>query len=369
MARASLFQNKKFKRLVARLGIPRPHVVGLLETMWHACYETGDPMFRDMEEIEAAAEWTGKTSLFAESAILAGFVDVINGGSATPSYEVHDFWDHAPRAVNLRRKREDERRNNGLRQKRAHTSAQTRTESTVSSSATPDTRLPTPDTRKKYLRPSDACGEPGVPNSPPSPVAAGPKGDLSLIQTGQRPDVAPVAETGTQEQGVRLPARDTDRVPRATADRAAAAAEPESSNGRKREHAGAPADDQDLKSLRFPQFPCCAGRRVKDRVWSPSDAQISEWTEAFPAVAVTVELRAAHVWVMCHFDQRKTATGMPAFISRWLARAQNQSRGHGANGNGTRGHPTPRFSSTDERAEATAARAIAELRAELEMKS
>ncbi len=109
MARASLFQNKKFKRLVRLLNLPRPYVVGLLETMWHPCYDTGDPTFATEAELEAAAEWPGEPGFFAKSVTEVGLVDAERYGNDDENslrWVIHDFWDHAPKGTNSRMDRE-----------------------------------------------------------------------------------------------------------------------------------------------------------------------------------------------------------------------------------------------------------------------
>lgn len=181
MARTSLFQNKKFKRLVARLAIPRPQVVGLLELMWHACYETGDPVFANHEEIEAAAEWWGEPSAFASAAVLCGLIDAREDGE----FEVHDFWDHAPRAAASRREREEERKIprtcegcggefhtsdrrakfcSGACKQRHYRNSVTdrvthRSVTVTDRYAAPDTRHPTPDTNKEKSMSPDGDAE------------------------------------------------------------------------------------------------------------------------------------------------------------------------------------------------------------------
>jgi hypothetical protein len=159
MARPSLFHNKKFKRLCHLLQLPRPQVVGLLETMWHACYETGDPSFRNLEEVEAAAEWWGEPGRFAAAIVKSGLVDELDDAT----YAVHDFWDHAPRAVALRRKRELSRKNHDLQQNCAHTvrpraHGGAHCATAAHNVATPDTRHPNNSPNGEFR---DRAGPPG----------------------------------------------------------------------------------------------------------------------------------------------------------------------------------------------------------------
>ena len=44
MARPCLDRNPKFKLLIRNLGLPKPYVRGLLETLWDAANESGDPV-------------------------------------------------------------------------------------------------------------------------------------------------------------------------------------------------------------------------------------------------------------------------------------------------------------------------------------
>jgi hypothetical protein len=71
-------------------------------------------------------------------------------------------------------------------------------------------------------------------------------------------------------------------------------------------------------------YPCVGGRRSAATEWHLTEAQIEEWAEAFPAVDVRQQCRAALAWVRANPAKRKTAGGMPAFLARWLAREQDR---------------------------------------------
>jgi hypothetical protein len=101
MARPSLERSVKFKALVRALGIPKPYVLGLLETMWLVCHESGNPTLGSPAEVEAAAEWPGKPGEFFE-AIRGRWIDEVSPGV----WAVHDYWDHAPEYVTGRAERE-----------------------------------------------------------------------------------------------------------------------------------------------------------------------------------------------------------------------------------------------------------------------
>jgi len=105
MARQTLDRAVKFKRLVLELDLPRPYVRGLLETLWDVAHECGDPVIGDDEDVEAAAEWPGTAGEFVSALAKLEWIDQLDDGS----WEIHDYWDHAPDYVRKRRQRELER--------------------------------------------------------------------------------------------------------------------------------------------------------------------------------------------------------------------------------------------------------------------
>ncbi len=60
--------------------------------------------------------------------------------------------------------------------------------------------------------------------------------------------------------------------------------------------------------------------------WSLTEAKVAEYQESFPGVDVLGECRKARQWVIDNPTKRKTARGMPAFLTRWLGRVQNSGR-------------------------------------------
>jgi hypothetical protein len=103
------------------LNLPRPYVRGLLETLWESAHETGDPVIGAVEDVEAAAEWTGEPGVLAEALIRLRFLDSVetdvtdvtdgDGHPSRPSrWELHDYFDHAPDYAKDRGQREQERR-------------------------------------------------------------------------------------------------------------------------------------------------------------------------------------------------------------------------------------------------------------------
>lgn len=114
MARPNLRTHRKFKRLVAMLGMPEPHVRGHLEYLWEAAYENGEEFIGDSVDVELAASWTGESGQLTDALTTCGgegrigFIENIDG-----DYFIHDLWDHAPEYVQKRRQREIERQKTG----------------------------------------------------------------------------------------------------------------------------------------------------------------------------------------------------------------------------------------------------------------
>jgi hypothetical protein len=67
-------------------------------------------------------------------------------------------------------------------------------------------------------------------------------------------------------------------------------------------------------------FPCVGTGAVKS--WTLTPAQVAEWSVAFPGIDVTAECRKAHAWIKANPTRAKTPRGMPAYLVRWLTRAQ-----------------------------------------------
>lgn len=102
MARSELRTHPKFKRLVRRLELPVPYVVGLLECLWQCGYATGSPLIGDCVDVELAAEWPGPSGVLFDALLAERWIDHIGG-----RYWIHDLYDHAPEYV---RKRMDRRK-------------------------------------------------------------------------------------------------------------------------------------------------------------------------------------------------------------------------------------------------------------------
>ena len=67
-------------------------------------------------------------------------------------------------------------------------------------------------------------------------------------------------------------------------------------------------------------FPCVGTGDVK--TWTLTPAQVAEWSTAFPGIDVTAECRKALAWIKANPTKRKTVRGMPAYLCKWLTRAQ-----------------------------------------------
>jgi hypothetical protein len=65
----------------------------------------------------------------------------------------------------------------------------------------------------------------------------------------------------------------------------------------------------------------CVGQGAKS--WTLTKSKLSEYLEAYPDLDVRAEIRKSRQWIRDNPTNRKTAKGMPAFLNRWLSRAQN----------------------------------------------
>lgn len=94
MAKQNTINLPKFRLLCSDLHIPRARVLGHLEMLWQTCHITG-PIFRDDEEVEAAAEWDGGIGEFAKTLVKRRWLDVTEDGHL----QIHDYQDHMPKWV------------------------------------------------------------------------------------------------------------------------------------------------------------------------------------------------------------------------------------------------------------------------------
>lgn len=56
-----------------------------------------------------------------------------------------------------------------------------------------------------------------------------------------------------------------------------------------------------------------------------SEAQVAEWSDAYPAVDVRQQLKAMKTWLDANPKNRKTPAGINRFIVGWLTKAQNSA--------------------------------------------
>jgi hypothetical protein len=66
------------------------------------------------------------------------------------------------------------------------------------------------------------------------------------------------------------------------------------------------------------------------REWALYPAKVSEYKALFPSIDVEFEMRKACQWIKDNPSKRKTAKGMPSFLTNWLSRTQDRS-GNGFN--------------------------------------
>ncbi len=97
VAKPDLWSSVKFKRLCRDLNLPRPYVVGLLETLWQSGYSSANPFIGNSEDVECAAEWPGNPGILTNFLQSAGFLDQDDAG-----YYIHNLLKHAPEYVKKR---------------------------------------------------------------------------------------------------------------------------------------------------------------------------------------------------------------------------------------------------------------------------
>jgi hypothetical protein len=68
----------------------------------------------------------------------------------------------------------------------------------------------------------------------------------------------------------------------------------------------------------------CVGNGPK--TYPVTEVDMECWKLAYPAVDVLGEIRRMDAWLHANRKNRKTAEGMPRFVTRWLGKAQNQAR-------------------------------------------
>ena len=73
-------------------------------------------------------------------------------------------------------------------------------------------------------------------------------------------------------------------------------------------------------------FPVVGGARLGGLAeWPLTAKKLAEYAGSFPGIDVMAECRAARQWCLDNPANRKTYSGLPAFLCRWLTKAQNAS--------------------------------------------
>lgn len=83
-------------------------------------------------------------------------------------------------------------------------------------------------------------------------------------------------------------------------------------------------------------FPCDG----PEKEWGIGQVKIDQYRVSFPHLDLMAELRLARQWCIDNPQKRKTARGMPAFLTNWLGRSQNK---RGSQGKPSDETPTPRL--------------------------
>lgn len=85
-----------------------------------------------------------------------------------------------------------------------------------------------------------------------------------------------------------------------------------------------PLDDAASKFVLV--FPCCGPGSTYEQPldWGLTAGKLEEYKASFPGVDVLAESRKAQQWCRDNPAKRKTPRGMPAFMTRWLTRAQDR---------------------------------------------
>ena len=309
MARPGLMSNVKFKVLCRVLGLPRPYVRGLLEVLWDVAHESGNPVLGGEEGVEAAAEWPGEKGAFFSALRGGRWIDQREDGQ----WEIHDYWHHAPSYAANRLGMEEERRK-GKACKWCGTA------------------FHSPDCRALYCKP--ACR-------------------TAAWRSAQGDAVTDCDGSICHGDGVLT---DCDEPP-STQHPAPSTLLNTSPNGEVCSEPAKPASEPAVPDPIVLTFPT-VGKGGEE--WHLRESKVAEYRESFPGVDVLAECRKARQWGADNPKKRKTATGMPAFLGRWLAKEQNSGRGHKAESSGQ---------PPDESPEEYAVRTQAERQAEAEAKA
>lgn len=273
MARPGTREHPKFKRLCHILGMPPPHILGHLEFMWDVAYQSGEPRIGDAVDVELAAGWTGEPGDLCRALAecggpgRAGFIEEVPGEPG--AFQVHDLLDHAPSYVAHRAAKERER-------KKAKTCGRC------------GVAFRSTETHAKYCSP--ACKQASYRERVTDSDTALRNSDACVTERYAPPAPAPAPAPKEEEPAAQV----CDEPPKA------AASSP--------------------TVLTFPTV----GKKKEPKEWHLIEAKLAEYRESFPGVDVLACCRAALQWCRDNPARRKTARGMPAFLSRWLTQEQNR---------------------------------------------
>lgn len=81
------------------------------------------------------------------------------------------------------------------------------------------------------------------------------------------------------------------------------------------------------------EFPVSGKGAPSSGLWTLPQSKLDEYREAYPGLDVDSEMRKARQWCRDNALKRKSPSGMLAFLTKWLNRAQNSG--------GSRGSPSP----------------------------
>ena len=60
--------------------------------------------------------------------------------------------------------------------------------------------------------------------------------------------------------------------------------------------------------------------------WTPTEAELSEYTRLFPSVDIIAEFRNMRAWSLSNPAKKKTSAGVKRFVYNWLSKEQNRPR-------------------------------------------
>jgi len=101
-----------------------------------------------------------------------------------------------------------------------------------------------------------------------------------------------------------------------------------------------PAVPNDGSDVVVMEFGCVGGRRDSSPTWQLRRSFLDELAAAYPGVDVMSQARQALLWTKANPTRRKTAAGMPEFLRRWMARAQDSGgQGNPGRRNGAQAPP------------------------------